>query len=388
MYTKRILIVCIGLFLVLATQAQSDPATEAEVRSLNLYNSSDWNTLLKYGKERISSGIDFPLLRMRVGYAAFMQKNYSQSLVHYQKVLKDDPTNGIALYYVYLDNLYLNNLNEARYYAALLPGETKEKLKIGKIKVSSLQMEYSYKIPTSTFRKNAQYARLGLNIQPGYRLELQQSVAIYNQRINESAFTGVLNNQDINIQQKEYYGKLLFAPAGNILLKGGFHYLHTPYNNLVYNSNIIFGGIKYTTPYVHLEVMANFSTFANISFNQYDGSVSIFPLGNTKLYSITRGAYGDDFTLSQIIGYGVLEKLWLEGNITLGKFNNLFENDALYVYNDIDRKLFKAGSSVYTSLSDNVLLTINYTFEQKLKYGTSNNNFYQHSINGGLTWKF
>ena len=65
-----------------------------------------------------------------------------------------------------------------------------------------------------------------------------------------------------------------------------------------------------------------------------------------------------------------------------------FDNDALYVYNDIDQKEMKAGGSIYASLSKKLQLTLNYIFEKKLKYKTVSNHFYQHSITGGLTWKF
>lgn len=82
------------------------------------------------------------------------------------------------------------------------------------------------------------------------------------------------------------------------------------------------------------------------------------------------------------------KNIWLEGYITFGKFTNLLENDALYVYNDIDEKQFKTGGSLYAQISKKFMLSLSYTFNQKLKYNTINKYFYQHSITGGLTWKF
>jgi hypothetical protein len=390
MYTKRLLVLAICSLFVFTCRAQENESTSAvDLHSLSLYNAAQWKTLLTYGKEKLSTGIDFPLLRMRTGYAAFMTGNYSQSLLQYKKVLDAEPENGIALYYVYLNNLYLNNITAARYYAAKLPAETKTSEKIAKIKLSAIEGEFSYKMPTDTFRKNAQYYRAGFNIQLGYRLELQQSVAFFNQLINEPRLSPVISNrQRVDIREKQYYGKLIFAASGKLSVLGGFHYIYTPFNNLAYNNTIVFAGIKYTTPFVHVKAMANFGNITDTTYNQYDATVSIFPLGNTKLYSITRAAYGNDFTLSQILGYGVTRKIWLEANVTIGKFNNLLENDALYVFNDIDQKQFKAGGSLYASVTKKLLLTFNYTFEQKLKYHTPNTIFYQHSINGGLSWKF
>ena len=389
MYTKRLLILFTCSMFFFKSHAQvTDMLAEADVHSLSLFNAGQWKELLTYGKQTLTAGTDFPLLRMRTGYAAFVLGNYSQSLKQYKKVLDDDPMNSAALYYVYLNNLYLNNTTSARYYAGKLPAQTKASENISSFKLSAIETEYSYKIPTDTMRKNAQYARLGINLQLNYKLELQQSVAIYNQQISEPRLFAVVDNRHIQVNQKEYYAKLIFAPTGNISLIGGLHYFYTPYNNFIYNNTIIFGGIKYTMPFVHFKAMANFGHITDSAYTQYDLTVSLLPMGNTKLYFITRAAYGDKFTISQVAGFNLVKNIWLEGNVTLGKFNNLLENDALYMYNDIDQKQIKAGASGYALLSKKLTLSVNYTFEQKLKYQSINHYFYQHSINGGLTWKF
>lgn len=389
MYTKRLLILFFCSMLLFKSHAQQvETVAEADVHSLNLFNAAQWKPLLIYGKEKISEGIDFPLLRMRTGYAAFMLGNFGQSLKQYKNVLDADPTNNAALYYVYLNNLYLNNITAARYYAGKLSEETKLSEKISAFRISGVETEFSYKIPTDTTRKNAQYFRLGLNIQLGYKLQFQQSGAIYNQQVNEPRLLNVVNNQRIKVNQKEYYGKLIFAASGTVSIIGGVHYFYTPYNNFVYNNTILFAGVKYATPFMHIQAMANFGKITDTTYNQYDLTLSLFPLGNSKFYSITRAAYGNQFTLSQIAGYRATKNIWLEGHVTLGKFGNLIENDALYVYNDIDEKQFKAGGSMYALVSKKLRLSLNYTFDRKLKYKTTNQYFYQHSINGGLTWTF
>ena len=389
MYTKRLLILFTCSMFFFYSHAQvTDTLAGADAHSLSLFNAGQWKELLKYGKQTLAEGTDFPLLRMRTGYAAFMLGNYSQSLKQYKRVFDDDLTNSIALYYVYLNNIYLNNRTSAGYYAGKLSVETKASEKISTFKLSGIETEYSYKVPGDTMRKNAQYARLGINLQLNHKLELQQSAALYNQQISEPLLFAVADNRHIHVNQKEYYAKLIFAPTGNISLIGGFHYFYTPYNNFTYNNTIIFGGIKYTMPFVHFKAMANFGHITDSIYNQYDLAVSLFPMGNTKLYFITRAAYGDQLTISQVAGFNPVKNIWLEGNITLGKFNNLLENDALYMYNDIDQKQIKTGGSIYALLSKKLILSVNYTFEQKLKYQSINHYFYQHSINGGLTWKF
>jgi hypothetical protein len=389
MHPKRILTLVIFSWLAFHGSAQvAESIGDIDRHSLALYNAAQWKQLVAYGKEKIIAGNSFPLLRMRTGYAAYRLGNYSESLLQYSKVLHDDPSNAIALYYVYLNNLYLNNIPAARYYAGKLPDETRASEKISKIKLSSLQAEFSHNMPSDVVRKDAEYARLGLNLQLGYRLELQQSVALYNQVINEPALTLVRNNNHISIDEREYYGKLLFGLSGKVSLLGGVHLINTPYNNIVYNNTVGFGGVKFTTPYVHLQTMANFAQFSNVTYNQYDAVVSLYPLGNLKFYSITQLSAGEQANLREVIGYEILKKIWLEGNVTAGAFNNFLENDALYYYNDIDRKILKAGGSVYASLSNKLLLTLSYTYERKLRYQTTGTYYYQNAINGGLTWNF
>lgn len=169
--------------------------------------------------------------------------------------------------------------------------------------------------------------------------------------------------------------------------------MKTPFNNLQYTNLVYTGGVKYATPFVHFQASAHFATLSDKTFNQYDGTISMYPLGNTKFYTISKASYGDDFTFSQIIGYGITKKIWLEGNVTMGSYANLIDKDGLYIYNDIDRKRFKAGGSIYASLSKHLQLSLNYTFDQKTRYKPATSllkeiNFNQHSITGGLTWKF
>ncbi|MFN8348324.1 MAG: hypothetical protein U0X91_25200 [Spirosomataceae bacterium] len=389
MRTKRIILLLIFTSFLQKISAQeriSEPV--ADYQSLQLYEEANWKELLEYGKNTINAGTDFPLLRLRTGYAAFRLGNYSQSLLHYQQVLDNYPDNETALYYVYLNHLYLNNTVMARYYADGFSEETAKELNIKPFRLSAVQVEYSYKMPQTTTRGVAQYGRAGLHLQLGNHIELQQSVAFFNQRISETNFTSVTDNTNIAIQQKEYYAKLLASVGKNWVLIGGFHYQYSPFNNLIYKNTVAFGGIRYYTPYAHFQAMAHVATLANKQFTQFDGTVTAYPLGNTNLYSITRVSYGNQLTLTQLAGVKVVKGLWAEANVTLGSYDILLENDALYIYNDIDTKQLKAGGSLYASLSKNLTLSLNYTFEQKLKIYTTTTSFYQHSLNSGLSWSF
>ena len=243
-------------------------------------------------------------------------------------------------------------------------------------------------MPDDISREDALYARVGFNMNLGYRLELEQSIAMYNQIINEPKFSTVTNNNKIDIQQKEYYGKIKYSISNNLALIAGIHYLNTPFNNFSYNNLFYFGGLSYSTPYVTIKYLSNLGSNRDSNYYQQDLSFKLQPLGNSKLYTISKFSYNKKIIFTQVVGVGISKKLWLESNVTLGKYDNLIDQDGLYIYNDVDTKKFKIGASIYTSLTKNLSLSLNYNFEQKIKYKTTNNNFNQYSITGGLSWKF
>jgi hypothetical protein len=365
---------------------QKNIEADAETHSLQLFNNANWEELLQYGKETIKNGTDFSLLRMRMGYAAFMMGNYSQSFKYYKAVYTAEPNNNTALYYCYLNNLYLNNTAATRFYASKLDEYTKNIEHLKPIKISEIGLEYSFKAPNITERGNAQYALLNINTQVGYKLELQQGFASYNQIINEPKFIYVTDNNKINISQKEYFAKLIYTPIAKLNIIGGFHYVYTPFNNFKYGNNIAFGGVKFATPYIHLQGLAHIANVTDIKYNQFDVAINTYPTGNLNLYTISKAMFGNNTVFKQVLGTKVMKNTWLEGNITLGEYETLIDNDGLYLVNDIDTKKFKAGASIYTFLHKKFLLSLNYNLEQKQKYQTTNNNFNQHSSTINLKW--
>jgi len=65
----------------------------------------------------------------------------------------------------------------------------------------------------------------------------------------------------------------------------------------------------------------------------------------------------------------------------------IVENDALYVYHAIDPNTMKAGVTSYILFGGKTTLQIGYTYEKRRLFNTTNE-FQQHSITGGLSWKF
>lgn len=221
---------------------------------------------------------------------------------------------------------------------------------------------------------------------------MYHAVAIYNQSIAEPKLPTVTNNSNIDINQKEYYNKTIINLNKKWQLVAAYHYLYTPFNNLTYNSNIGLVGIKYNSHYFTIQADGIFGKMTDTSLQQYNLQLGLYPLGNLNLYSFSTASLSNRntksaFNFKQVLGAKLLKFLWLEGNATFGSFSNFMENDALYVYNAIDKNKFKAGATAYITLNPKITAQLGYTFEQRELF-KSINTFNQHSITGGLSCKF
>jgi hypothetical protein len=364
-----------------------DSYQQADSTSYSLYLGGNWQQLISYGDQSVKNGIDFPLLHLRVAYAHFITGNYTAALSQYREVLKHDQRNQTANYYAYLSNLYLNRYDAAGYHLALLDDSTYT-AKPSPVKFISASAESGTKFSKNPRRGNGTYLRLGFANTLGNRLILDESFAYFGQDIYHRFFGNLVNKP---VKQLEYYGKLNYAASSSLSVFGGYHYLNTKYSVGTYNNHIGIGGLKYTTGKVILQADANFGRISDTTFQQYNAQLSIYPKGNLNLYFISRASLlhqdGSKFVFSQTIGTKVFKNFWADANVTLGTLNNYLDADALYVYNAIDIATFKTGATAYYQLSGHVLLYVNYAFEQRKDFYKIEE-YKQHSVTGGLTWKF
>ncbi len=373
--------------------AQQDTSyNEVNVKSYALYEKGDWKTLLQYGKDYVALSPDFILLRLRMGYAAFMLNNFSEALKQYDAVLKKDSYNETAHYYSWLCRRYLNQPELADVHVKYFSKELLQKEKLSKFAITQIGAEVSYKSTGLKIRGEGLYARVDIKTRLHRNIYMYHAAALYNQTIAEPKLLYVTSNNNIAINQKEYYNKTVVNINKQWQAIGAYHYLYTPFNNFIYNNHIGLIGVKYNSSFFALQADAIFGTMTDSSLQQYNGTLSIYPLGNLNVYSFSTASLSNRnnqtaFNFKEVLGAKVAKFLWIEGNATFGKFSNFFENDALYVYNAIDKNLFKAGATAYITIGPKLIAQLGYTLEQRELF-QSINTFNQHSITGGLSCKF
>ncbi|MES2274894.1 MAG: hypothetical protein V4592_02650 [Bacteroidota bacterium] len=380
--------------------AQTISFQQADSTSSAYYTAGNWQALVDYGNRAISAGIDYPVLRQRMAYAQLMSGNYSGALTQYQQVLKEDSRNQKARYYSYLCNKYLDNQSAASYNASFVDTTTLNNEQVAPFGLLTAGLENSVKVPQNSNRGTGNYTRAFLSNRLGRKLTLNQSVAFYSQSITST--TAVTPNPGApsiatpisgtyTDSQFEYYAKLGYSINNNLVLLGAYHYLNTSYGISTYQNHVGLIGLKYSAPYFSVQGDANFSNISNSHISQFNGQLSLYPLGNLNLYTMSRvsAQTGDvqQTIFSQTIGFKVVKQFWLEAAIGVGKMDNYLDADALYVYNAIDITKFKAGTTAFIPLGKHAVVYLNYTFEQKQDYYL-NKDFNQNSITGGFTWKF
>jgi tetratricopeptide (TPR) repeat protein len=360
---------------------------EVNIKSYGLYEKGSWKELIIYGNVAISNGQDFTLLRLRIGYAAFMLGNFSEAVKAYEKVLTNDSYNETAHYYLWLSRQYLNQPELADKHLAFLSTETLKKEKQNHLAITEVGFETSFKTTDIEGRGNTLYNMVHLQNRFGWNVHMSQAISLFNQSIQLPS-----NSALTEINQLEYYNKLTFNLNTKWQLISAYHYSNTPINTTVYQNHSGLLGIQYAGNYFTVQVDGIYSKMYDSTISQFDFKVGYFPLGNQKLYGISTGiyrnrTYGSGFNFRQVLGVQVAKRIWLEGNITVGSFQDLYENDALYLYNAIDKNNYKAGIMTYFTLGSKCILEVGYTAEQRNLY-LKTTTFNQNSITGGLKWKF
>jgi len=389
----KYLLIITFILTVHAVHAQVSSLQVADSTSTDLYEKADWMQLITFGHQTIANGTDFPGLRLKIAYAYFITGNYKKALKEYDEVLRTDAYNETARYYAYYCNKYLNNDLAASYNAGYLDKESKNKEGLMPFSLLDAGVETSVKENNNVDRDNAFYGRIGISTRLWWRLQLEQSLAYYDQDIfrleNYRHITEEYNFAD---QQKEYYAKLSFAAGQHIEIIGAYHYFDTKFSNTIFNSNLGLAGIKYTGTYVDLQAGANFGRLDDKPIEQYNAEITFYPMGNFNFYTISKGSVkhldgSNAFIFDQAVGFKLISNTWLESAVTFGNQDDYLDEDGLYVYNAIDNTTFKCGETLFYQAGNHAQIQLNYMYERKQDI-YQDINYDQNSVTIGLLWKF
>jgi tetratricopeptide (TPR) repeat protein len=379
----------------MTTNAQTTPSARADSTLDSLYNAANWKGLIKKGKALSNKGESYPSLYLKIGYAEFALENYSAAIGEYNKILEKNPHDQTARYYLYLCYLYLKNESMAGYELAKLDSNTLKVSQTSHNGLNGIDAGTSFKIADDPYRGNASFTQADVDMHLFSKLQVLQSLSYFGQYIYTTGDDRKewIQHKD---QQNEYFLKLSYPLMDKLTLIGGWHYAHATYSTYstdVYNNHLFVIGLNYAEPYFSLQGNVELGHVLEDKVTQYDGRLVVNPLGNYNLYLVTGASYllsgtTRNMIFSEMAGFKVVQRFWLETSATFGNLNDYIENDGLYIYDALDVTKLKLAETAYFQLNKRLMLDVSYTYEKKYDDDVHKAYYSQHSIAVALSWRF
>lgn len=346
------------------------------------YSNNEWNKLIIFGEEAIKQDIDYKKLRQKIGYAYYINESYYNAQTHYQKAYFFDRYDENSILYLYYCAVNIGNQSAAQYYAGKLSKSTRQSLNIALTEIiSSLDVEYNYKLNDSDIRSNPNYYRVGVNSLIGNRINIYQSVSTYNQIVNSNVLT----------KQNEYFVSTKLTLYPNSTLTMSYHFLATKINTDIFWGNMFFSKFSSSIQRFNWGLSASYLDNLMGKYKQIDANIGYILPGKLHFstYSTLSSMINNNekkYVFAQKIGLFAFKPLWVETNIILGNIKNYNDNNGLYIYNSLDATVFRTAATFYLKISKNWRLIGNYTYDKK-EITNLHTNYNQHSFSGGLIWK-
>ena len=426
-------------------QAQEEKPTFRNVDSLTytLYQQQKWDELIDAGNYALQHDVNYYYLRMRLGIAWFEKQNYRQAIPHFEEAIKFNELSQTATEYLYYCYLYSGRLYNIRMLMPKLNKTTREKIGIKRPNIleeiyleggpgvaanQKIENNWEHTQPSDTIYNstylysNNTYFHLGakFNIHPnisiyqgysGIKAPFTQKVRYQNVPLDDFTYT---TNQD------EYYGNLEIGLSNGIKITPAWHFIWYKFYNRSVGYDSVFYALTIDTITLHkseyvmslsirkdlpkfaFELNGTYGDFSKTNHAQLGLSAFAYPFGNLNFYTQTgfinvwqSGVYYLNFY--QMVGGRLANKLWLEGNFTIGNLTNYAENNAFIIYNAPEKLNFKFETVFIYSLNKHLEFSLRYRLMQReneyLYYRTFDEydrlitKYFYHGIIGGIKWQ-
>ena len=312
-----------------------------------------WAALDSAVRVALGLGLDYPALHRYRGQAALHRARPAVALRAYGAALRTNPLDTLARYGLALAYLQLNQPGPAALLARTLPDSLRRPLHLaGSRAITRVEAEGSGQFPTTSHRGPAAFGRLGLSSRLSPRISLTQNLTYFSQNLDQPDLEQRGRDRRYRIRQNQYHALLgvQLAPRWRIL--AGYHILssdlgrrESPIGQLGYLA------LAHARPYYSVQAGLYAGTLTDTARLQTDLRLTVYPLGNLRLYGFGRASVvhsaGRRYP-NGVLGAGgqLHRRAWLEAYGGLGLVPVLAEVDGTYVYNLLDPVRARAGASL------------------------------------------
>lgn len=407
--------------------------------------SKDYKALHHTTKQALKNGIDFYLLRMRMGISYYEKNNYEAALPHFKKANNMNPADTLAQEYLYYNLLFTNRTEDAYDLASTFSESLQQKINF---------VKFSAKDIASTFHSVSFSGGAGINNNIAANTDIQYPANLYVEKTLQgesylgnislenritNRLRGYNNFSYFNVQSvgiihsalndtlKSYSNNsyqynlgMSYRFKNQFLVGGTFGYFkeksnyfsasldvenfEVRYSDNAFEHNAYSGNLYSFYRFAKFEVGLS-ASIANLSDSmQYQGEATFafYPLGNQNLYSVSSAAFlqngsKQNLIFKQQIGGRLTKWLWAEVHASHGNNQNYLPSNGFIAYNTVDPIQFTAGANLIFKIGKLNIIPAYIMQQRESTFLQSNinqqtslltNNYFNHLLTTTIKWNF
>ncbi len=418
---------------------------EIDTATYRAYLHKDWDRIISVGKQGLAGGIDYYYLRLRIGYAYYMKKQYRSAIPYYRAALKFSHKDATAMEYLYFCYLYGDRYQDAQMLTRKFSPALKEYLGLTHHNpVTDISFFGTYGTGATAAEKQT-LNQAETQTAEGSQI-LPNSFSNYNLNLSHNLGPGVTFHHALNLLYKDEYSMAIvggtpylsesqvirqltyrlavdLTPVPGLTLTPAATYVN--YRIPVYyqygagmgRSRSVYRYDTHQEGGASLTITKQAGSFSISLAGGYSylnlshqitgaGAVTFYPLGNLKLYVNATGYYhrqsqnGDilnQFFQSYKLGVKITKHLWIEGYSLWGDFSNFQDPFSGITYNSLELYHGIYSVSIYVPFKqDKISVFAGYRHYNSVSsfvpvdhvFETYNSiSFNYQTITGGIIWK-
>ncbi|WP_201982965.1 bacterial transcriptional activator domain-containing protein [Hymenobacter rubidus] len=351
-----------------------------------------WAELDSVGRAALRLGTDYPALRRHLGQAALAQDRPALALRHYGRALRENPMDSTARHGLALAYLELNQPGPAALVTRGLADSLRGPLHLKPFQaLTRVELEASGQQTNTIHRGDAGLVRLGVSSRLWSRFTLTQDFTHFGQTLELPDFHRTRFGERYSVRQNQYHALLGVQLTPGWRAQVGFTYLNSDLGRVeAVPGQFGYASLAYSRPYWTVQAGFFVGTLTDTARAQTDLRLTVYPLGNLRLYSFGRASVVRSAGRSYpngVLGIGgrLHRKAWLEAFGGLGQVPMLAELDGTYVYNLFDPLRQRAGANLLILLSRALSWRLGYGAEQR-RDAVNGNTYSLYSLSTALAW--